>query len=151
VRPRGSGRRAWRRHAASVAACVMLGGGLATACTTARSDLGTSTSSCYLALPTAKEAVEGHGRLLGVQRFSLTALHQQAPTLYSQLDSNAPGSQRVCVVDFGGRFDAASVHVARGRSSGLLAVVVSTTPGNHVLGTVILARPPLRFGHSHAG
>jgi hypothetical protein len=151
VRSQREWRRAWRRPAASVAACVLLGGGLATACTTARSDLGTSTSSCYLALPAANNAVEGHGRLLGVQRYSLTALHQQAPNLYDQLSPNAPGSQRVCVVAFGGKFDTASVHAPRGRSSGLLAVVVSTTPGNHVLGTVILARPPLRFGHSHAG
>jgi hypothetical protein len=150
MRSQGGWRRARRRNTTSVAACLLLGG-LATACTTARSDLGTSTSSCYLALPTATKAVGGHGRLLGVQRFSLTSLHQQAPSLYGQLDPHAPGSQRVCVVAFGGRFDTASVHAARGLSSGLLAVVVSTTPGNHLLGTVILARPPLRFGHSHAG
>ena len=150
MRSRGGWRQAWRRNTASVAACLLLGG-LATACTTARNDLGTSSSSCYLALPTAMKAVGGHGRLLGVQRFSLTSLRQQAPNLYSQLDPHAPGSQRVCVVAFGGQFTAASVQAARGRSSGRLGVVVSTTPGNRVLGTVLLARPPLRFGHPHAG
>jgi hypothetical protein len=29
--------------------------------------------------------------------------------------------------------------------------VVTTTPGNHLLGTVIFRRAPLHFGHSHAG
>ncbi len=45
----------------------------------------------------------------------------------------------------------ASVSDARGRSSGHLAVVVSTTPGNHLLGTVIFTKAPLHFGHSHVG
>jgi hypothetical protein len=126
-------------------------GGFAAGCTTARSDLGTSSSGCYLALPTATKAVEGHGRLLGVDRFTLASLHQTAPRFFAQLDPKGAGSQRICVVAFGGRFDASSVSTPRGRSSGLLAVVVATSPGNHVLGTVILARPPLHFGHSHAG
>ena len=50
-----------------------------------------------------------------------------------------------------GNFTAASVSDPRGRSSGKLAVVVSTTPGNHLLGTVIFTKAPLHFGHSHAG
>jgi len=86
-----------------------------------------------------------------VDRFTLSTLHQQAPRLYEQLDPKGAGSQRICVIAFGGRFKASSVSSPRGRSSGRLAVVVSTAPANHVLGTVILARPPLRFGHSHAG
>jgi len=126
-------------------------GALLTGCTTARSDLGTSSSSCYEALPTATKAVGGHGRLLGVDRFTLSSLHQNAPRFFEQLDPKGSASQRVCVVAFGGQFDASSVSGPHGRSSGHLAVVVSTTPGNHVLGTVILAQPPLHFGHSHAG
>jgi hypothetical protein len=122
-----------------------------TGCTTARSDLGTSASSCYSALPTADSAVHGHGRLLGVQRFTLAALRQKTPHLFADLPPEEPSTQRVCVVAFGGQFSAASVEDARGRSSGHLAVVVSTTPGNHLLGTVIFARPPLRFSHTHAG
>jgi len=39
---------------------------------------------------------------------------------------------------------------ARGRSSGRLAVVVSTTSGNHLLGTIIFAKPPLRIGRSES-
>jgi hypothetical protein len=120
-------------------------------CTTARSDLGTSVSSCYLALPTATTAVDGHGHLLGVQRFTVGALKQKAPALYRDLISHPPSSEGVCVVAFGGTFRASEVSDARGRPSGHLAVVVSTTPGNHVLGTVIFAHLPLRFGHTHAG
>ena len=145
---RSVGRRAWRHGAVSFAACVMLAG-IATGCTTARSDLGTSSSSCYLALPAATSAVRGHGRLLGVERFTLSSLRQQAPRFYGQLDPKGAGSQRVCVIAFGGRFDSSSVSSPRGRSSGHLAVVVSTAPGNHVLGTVILARPPLRLSLIH--
>jgi hypothetical protein len=91
------------------------------------------------------------GGLLGVQRFTVGALKQKAPVLYRDLASHPPSSKGVCVVAFGGTFRASEVSDARGRLSGRLAVVVSTTPGNHVLGTVIFAHLPLRFGHTHAG
>ena len=48
-------------------------------------------------------------------------------------------------------FTAQSVTAPHGQASGRWAVVVSTTPGNHLLGTVIFTRPPLHFGHSHVG
>jgi hypothetical protein len=132
-----------------VLACL-LAATLVAGCTTARSELGTSVSSCYLALPTATSAVRGHGHLLGVQRFTVGQLQQRAPGLYRDLASHPPASKRVCVVAFGGTtFHASSVSDARGRNSGRLAIVVSTTPGNHLLGTVIFAQAPLRFGHTH--
>jgi hypothetical protein len=120
-------------------------------CTTARNNLGTSDSSCYLALPTATTAVRAHGHLLGVRQYTLSALRRQAPRLFGDLATTVPASQRVCVVAFGGQFTKATVSDPLGRSSGGLAVVVSTTPGNHLLGTVIFMRPPLHFGHSHFG
>jgi hypothetical protein len=125
--------------------------GVLNGCTTARSGLGTSDSSCYLALPTATKAVGSQGRLLGVQRFSLSALRRNAPHLLHDLGTNAPGSETVCIIAFTGKFTAGTVSDARGQSTGHLAVVVSTTPGNHLLGTVIFTRAPLHFGHSHAG
>jgi hypothetical protein len=140
----------WRRWAAGAAGCVLLAGVLA-GCTTARSSLGTSDSSCYLALPTATKATGSDGHLLGVQRDSLAALRKQAPHLLRDLATKKPGSQSVCVIAFTGKFTAGSVSDSRGRASGRLAVVVTTTPGNHVLGTVIFKRAPLHFGHSHAG
>jgi len=86
-----------------------------------------------------------------VQRFSLSALRKKAPHLVDDLDTTAPGSETVCLIAFTGNFTAASVADPRGRSSGKLAVVVSTSPGNHLLGTVIFTKAPLHFGHSHAG
>jgi hypothetical protein len=132
------------------AGCALLAGLLA-GCTTARSNLGTSASSCYLALPTATKATRSHGRLLGVRRYTLSGLRKQAPQLLNDLATKEPASQSVCVIAFTGTFSAGSVSDPRGRASGHLAVVVSTAPGNHLLGTVIFTRAPLHFGHSHLG
>jgi hypothetical protein len=131
--------------AAVILACTLAG------CTAARSSLGTSDSSCYLALPTATQAIGAHGRLLGVHLYTLTALRRLAPHLVSDLDTTESGSQRVCVVAFSGHFSHTAVQDGHGRASGKLAVVVSTTPSNHLLGTVIFTHVPLHFGHSHIG
>ena len=139
-----------RRWATGAAGCALLAGLLA-GCTTARSNLGTSASSCYLALPTATKATRSHGRLLGVRRFTLSGLRKQAPHLLHDLATKEVGSQSVCVIAFAGNFAAGSVSDPRGRASGHLAVAVSTTPGNHLLGTVIFTHAPLHFGHSHLG
>jgi hypothetical protein len=144
-----TGRRGTRRLVGALAACVLLATVLA-GCTSARSGLGTSDSSCYLALPTAAKAVEGHGRLLGVHLFTLTALQHKAPNLFKKLATSA-GPQRVCVIAFEGHFDTTTVSTPLGRPSGRLAVVVSTIPANHLLGTVIFTRAPLHFGHPHIG
>jgi hypothetical protein len=151
VKPLRAPRNPVRRRWAAGAAGFALLAGLLAGCTTARSSLGTSDSSCYLALPTATAATGSHGHLLGVQRDSLSALRKQAPHLLRDLATRDPGSESVCVIAFTGRFTAGSVSKPRGRASGHLAVVVSSTPGNHLLGTVIFTRAPLHFGHSHAG
>jgi hypothetical protein len=139
-----------RRLFTGTAGCALLAGLLA-GCTSARSNLGTSDSSCYLALPTATKAVGSHGHLFGVQKFSLSVLRKKAPHLVQDLATKARGSDTVCIIAFTGEFSAGSVSKPHGRASGHLAVVVSTTPGNHLLGTVIFTRAPLHFGHSHAG
>jgi hypothetical protein len=120
-----------------------------TGCTAARSTLGTSDSSCYLALPTATAAVGTHAHLVGFHRFTLKQLKVKAPHLYQAIASDESASENVCVVAFTGKF--ASGHVAKphGRPSGTLAVVVSTTPGNELLGTVIFRHAPLHFGQTH--
>jgi hypothetical protein len=133
-----------------VVSCLLAAAFLAD-CTTARSDLGTSVSSSYHALPTATKAVKMRGHLLGVQEFTVGSLRRQATNLSQDLATSTASGKRICVVAFSGTFDASSVSVPRGDSSGHLAVVVTTTPGNHLLGTVILPRAPLRFGHPHAG
>lgn len=143
-------RRLGRARAGGLAACVLAACVLA-GCTTVRSSLGTSDSSCYLTLPTASTAVHAHGRMVGVHHFTLAVLRQKVPHLYRQLETKDPGSQGVCVFAFEGKFTAHSVVHPLGRASGRLAVVVSTSPSNHLLGTVIFKHAPLRFGHTHFG
>jgi hypothetical protein len=134
-----------------VVAAVMVVGALAAGCTTARSDLATSDSTCYKAIPAATKAVRGQGHLLGVERSSLATLRRQAPVLLQEVSSGEPSSQVVCVIGFKGRFTSTSVAEPHGASSGQLAVVVTTTPGDHLLGTVVFRRPPPSFGRMHFG
>jgi hypothetical protein len=89
--------------------------------------------------------------MLGVQLLTLAAIRRDAPRLFDDLATTHAGSQRVCVVAFAGRFEKSSVSDPRGRSEGRVAIVVSTTPSNQLLGTVIFVQTPLRFGHSHIG
>ncbi len=119
-------------------------------CTSARSSLGTSDSACYLALPSATQAVGSHGKLVGVHLFTLMSLRQHAPQLFEAL-AQSPSRQRVCVIGFAGTFSSTSVVKPRGLSSGRLAAVVLITPSNRLLGTVLLSHPPLHFGHPHIG
>jgi hypothetical protein len=139
-----------RRLASAVVGGVLLAAGL-TGCTSTRNSLGTSDNSCYLALPTASAAVHAHGRLLGVHLFTLSSLRTTAPHLYTDLSAGHVPPQKVCVVAYSGTFTRASVAKPLGRSSGKLAVVVSETPSNKLLGTVIFLKAPLHFGHPHLG
>jgi hypothetical protein len=131
-----------------VLGCTLVAG-LFASCTSARSNLGTSDSSCYLALPSATDATGGHGRFLGVHLMTLRALRTNAPHLYGSLETGRPLGQQVCVVAFTGKFTSQSVEMPRGNSSGRFAVVVETTPTIALVGTVISARAPLPFRANH--
>ncbi|MGP0031489.1 MAG: hypothetical protein ACLPVF_13400 [Acidimicrobiales bacterium] len=133
-----------------VAGCVLLAT-VGAGCTSARSNLGTSDSSCYLALPAAARAVHRQGRLAGVHLYSLGTLRHVAPLVYQAVAPGHATSQRVCVVEFEGRFSESSVADPHGRTAGRLAVVVTAMPSNRLLGTVLFARTPLHFGHPHVG
>jgi hypothetical protein len=132
-----------------VATGVMLCGSLFVGCSTARTDVGTTDESCYLALPTATKAVGGHGHLAGIRKFTLTNLHSFAPRLYGRVARRVPAHQAVCVAAFTGHFTADSVSKPFGRPEGVLAVSVVTSPGNELLGTLILSHVPVRFSHTH--
>jgi hypothetical protein len=138
------------RITGGLVACLVAAGVLA-GCSTVRSDLGTSDSPCYLALPAASQAVHGSGKLAGVDLLTLTGLRRQAPHLFAPLAIPHPGPDRICVIEFTGSFAASSVARPLGSPSGRLAVVVLRTPSNRLLGTVILDHPPLHFGHAHIG
>jgi len=127
-----------------MACCILVAGALA-GCTSARTNLGTSDSACYLALPAANKAV-GHGRLVSVHLVTLKSLKRVAPALFKALDTNERTSQRVCAVAFSGTFTRESVHKPRGRPSGGLAVAILTNPSNILIGTVIFRHAQGQFG-----
>jgi hypothetical protein len=146
-RPDRSGRPVWRRLGLGVAGLVVAASSC-TACSAARSGQGTTDESCYLALPTAAKAVGGHAHLAGIRKFSLSGLRGMTPPrLYGQLVTDVPKGQNVCVAAYTGHFSASMVSKPLGRSTGMLAVAVVTTPANHLLGTVILRKLPVRFQH----
>ena len=138
-----------RIRVASLAAAIVLAATLLAACSTARSDFGTTDASCYLALPTAAKAVGGHGHLEGVRKYTLSSLRTVAPRLYSRLADDVPKKQVVCIAGYSGHFTSSEVSKAMGQPSGTLAVAVVATPGNKLLGTLILTKLPVRFQHTH--
>ena len=146
-------RRVRLRRAARLLPALLLAGSLLAACSSARTSQGTSSESCYLALPTAEDAVgtpaQTHPHLEGVRKFTVAQLNGPAPRLYAKLKDELPGKQSVCLVAYTGHFDTADVSKAFGRSSGSLAVVAVKTPGNDLLGTLILSHLPVRFSHTH--
>jgi hypothetical protein len=135
-----------RRLGAGIAGLAVAASLLA-ACSGARSGQGTTDESCYLTLPTATKAIGGHGHLEGVRKFTLANLHGVAPRLYKRLADDVPKGQNVCLAAYTGHFSASSVSKPLGHPSGTLAVAVVTTPGNHLLGTLILTKIPVRFQH----
>jgi hypothetical protein len=141
------------RRPARLLPTVVLAGSLLAACSSARTTQGTSNESCYLALPTAEDAVgtpaHTHPHLVGVRKFSVAGLKGPAPDLYSNLKGELPGRQAVCLAAYTGRFSAATVSKPVGRSNGSAAVVAVKTPGNELIGTLILAHLPVNFGHTH--
>jgi len=145
----GSGR-PWRWRAGVLA--VVVGAATLTGCTAVRNDLGTANSPCYVALPAARQAVHGRGRLVGVHLASVGSL-VRARGLYRVAHVWPAGRPvaKVCLVAFSGHFTAAGVEQPRGRPSGHLAVVVLQYQGNNLLGTVLFEHAPQAFGHSHFG
>ncbi len=143
-----SGRR--RTPACLVAAALVLTGSLVLgACSSARFIQGTADESCYLALPTAEDAVGPHTHLDGVRKFTVAGLKGPAPKIYDRLKDELSAKQTVCVAAYSGHFTSDDVHKPFGRPSGKLAVAVVKTPGNELLGTLIFRDLPLRFQHTH--
>ena len=154
ARRRRLGRGVRRRSAVAtrlIGTGVVAAAGLTLAgCATARNDLGTGQSGCYVALPAAVDAVQHHGHLRGVLLVSVGALRVRAPTLYGPARAGVPDDRQVCLVAFTGRFDATTVTDPVGRPSGGLAVVELGYPDHRVVATLLTRRQPFEFGHSHA-
>lgn len=105
--------------------------------------LGTTSTPCFHALPTAAATVSHRGRLAGVRLVPLDRLRRRAP----EIADLGPG--KVCLVAFEGHFSRADVGstLPAGRSAGRYAVVVVTTDGRRVLGSLITEHLPLPFRH----
>jgi len=117
---------ACRGRVALAGLALTLSATVVTGCTSARTNQGTADESCYV---------------------SLNTLRGMAPRLYGHLSHDMPGHQTVCLAAYRGHFTKDEVQKPLGRQSGPLAVAVVTTPGNKVLGTLILERIPVRFQH----
>jgi hypothetical protein len=138
--------------AAAVLATLIVGGFLAGGCTAGRSELGTGSSPCYEALPEAVAAVHGAGSLKGVRLVSVSSLHRFQTRLYDVARAaSGPRVSHVCLVAFSGHFSAPRVEKPVGRYRGTLAVVELAYPSHRLLATLLVARPPLPFGHTHIG
>lgn len=139
-------RAGWRVAAAVVVAAVLLAG-----CSSARSGLGTTDSGCYLALPSAGNAVHHRGHLVGVRLESAGWLRHHAPHLYAADRRFHPPPVHVCLVAYAGTFHSDAVERPIGRPTGRLAVVELTYPASRLIATLLVRHPPLSFGHSHIG
>ncbi len=141
-------RRAGTKRLLGVGALVVL---LLGGCTSVRNNLGTADSPCYLALPAATRSVGTTSRLVGVHLTTLKTVARDSDLLADALHITNRSVDRACVFEFTGRFTHSSVSSPRGHVAGRFAVVVLTSPGNRLLGTVILNHSPFRFGHPHFG
>jgi hypothetical protein len=139
-----------QKFVCAIVGALLLAGGLSD-CTSARSSLGTSDSSCYLDLPAAGQAVGHHGRFAGIHLFSLSQLRKKAPRLVDDLEAAHATAAHMCVAAYEGKFSAASLDKPLGRASGIFAVAVVDASNQKLLGTVLIKRVPLHFGHPHVG
>jgi hypothetical protein len=116
-------------------------------CSAARIDVGTTDETCYLALPTAAHAVGAHAHFVGVRKYSMSELKGVVPKLYAALSKSVSSKQSVCLAAYTGHFSSYTVVKPQGHPAGTLAVAVVKSPGNELLGTVILSKIPVRFQH----
>ena len=78
----------------------------------------------------------------------MSNLHTIAPKLYGRLADDVPKKQAICIAGYSGHFTSSEVSKPLGHRSGTLAVAVVTTPGNRLLGTLVLSKIPVRFQHT---
>ena len=147
-----------RPLALAVSVAVMVAG--SGACGAGRNILGTNTGPCFLALPVAKRAVEGRGKLAGVRLIDIPKLTSVPGdrAVRALLDQIAvPLPRDVCLVAYAGSFTLSQVEQPTGLlppgpgGVGRYAIVVVTAPTSALLGTFVVPRLPLDFTHTHVG
>jgi hypothetical protein len=118
--------------------------GLFAGCGGARNSLGTAASSCFRALPPARDAVSRKGKLVGVRKIETATLKRRLPAdkkLAAVTDKN------LCVFAFKDTFQPNDVPLAAIKRTGVYAVVAVTIRHPSVAAAFILDRLPGRFGH----
>jgi hypothetical protein len=162
------------RRAAAAGVGLALGVVALGGCASAHNSLGTGSSTCFQALPSATEAVHNKGRFLGVRRVMLSQLRRPPTTAPGQPSTAQPSTSQpsttqpsttqpsttqppttlspkeakrsVCVVAFQGKFAPGDVAHAPPRS-GNYAVVVIGEHGGEPLRAFVTDTLPLRFRH----
>ena len=113
---------------------------LAASCAAPRNSLGTSSSTCFRALPTAQAAVHHQGHFVGVRRMSRTRVADL-------LHTSPPPGKEFCVVGFSGPFRPDQVDRPASTHPGKYAVVVVTLRGTTAHQTFLVDRLPTRLRH----
>lgn len=152
------------RRAAAAGVGLALGVVALGGCASAHNSLGTGSSTCFQALPSATQAVHNKGRFLGVRRVRLSQLRRPPTTATTQPSTSQPSTtepsttqppttlspkeakRSVCVVAFQGKFAPGDVAQAPPRS-GNYAVVVIGEHGGEPLRAFVTDTLPLRFRH----
>jgi hypothetical protein len=127
------------------------------ACGAGRIVLGTNTSPCFIALPTAKQAVHGRGSLAGVRLVDTARLTgpggRAIRSLLGMLPVRPP--RDICVVAYAGKFTLGRVERPAGHAppegTGRYAIVFVSAPKPELIGTFVLRREPLAFARLHVG
>ncbi len=127
---------------ALVLGVITLGG-----CASTHNSLGTGSSPCFQALPSATKAVHNKGRLIGVRRVALSQLRRPPTTPPSQPNQPSQPQRAVCVVGFQGNFAPGDVDHETVRRSGNYAVVVVGEHGGEPIRAFVTNQLPLRFRH----
>lgn len=140
----GSGTTATRfgRAVAALTAASVLG--LFAGCGGARNSLGTAASTCFRALPPARDAVSRKGKLVGVRKIGTDTIRKRLP---SDSKLAAVTDKNLCVFAFKDTFQPADVPLSPSKRPGVYAVVTVTVSHPTVVAAFILDRLPARFGH----
>ncbi len=157
--PRRPRRPRWQRSRGPLALAVSIAvtaGGLG-ACGAGRNALGTNTGPCFLALPVAKRAVAGRGKLAGVRLVDMAKLTSPGDRALHDLLAllPVPPPHDICLVAYTGHFTLGQVAQPAGLPPpggvGKYAIAVITTPKSALLGTFVVRRLPLTFNRAHVG
>jgi hypothetical protein len=147
----------WPRGPLALAVSVAVTAGGLGACGAGRNALGTNTGPCFLALPVAKRAVAGRGKLAGVRLVDIAKLTSPGDRPLRDLLAllPVPPPHDICLVAYTGRFTLGQVAQPFGLPPpggvGKYAIAVITTPTSGLLGTFVVRHLPLTFNRAHVG